>query len=267
MRPDIRGAFDAVHAGEDLKDMTRQFVLKELQRKQKKPRPKIWRMACAAAACLVVCLALAGGYRLYFSPTSIISIDINPSIELSVNRFDKVVAVEGLNEDGVTFAETLDVLYHDYQEAVEEIMASDTIADCLAREELLSVAVVEIDQIQGEAILEYVSQCTAQKENTYCCGVTPDEVKEAHSLGLSYGKYKVFAEISEYTTELSPEEANNMTMRQLREYLAQLQKQEETSQPGNGNGSGNAMGQGHGGEGQRLGGGQHGKHRQSSSSS
>ena len=110
MRPDIRGAFDAVHAGEDLKDMTRQFVLKELQRKQKKPRPKIWRMACAAAACLVVCLALAGGYRLYFSPTSIISIDINPSIELSVNRFDKVVAVEGLNEDGVTFAETLDVL-------------------------------------------------------------------------------------------------------------------------------------------------------------
>ena len=186
---------------------------------------------------------------------------------MSVNRFDKVVAVEGLNEDGVTFAETLDVLYHDYQEAVEEIMASDTIADCLAREELLSVAVVEIDQIQGEAILEYVSQCTAQKENTYCCGVTPDEVKEAHSLGLSYGKYKVFAEISEYTTELSPEEANNMTMRQLREYLAQLQKQEETSQPGNGNGSGNAMGQGHGGEGQGLGGGQHGKQRQSSSSS
>ena len=152
----------------------------------------------------MVCLALAGGYRLYFSPTSIISIDINPSIELSVNRFDKVVAVEGLNEDGVTFAETLDVLYHDYQEAVEEIMASDTIADCLAREELLSVAVVEIDQIQGEAILEYVSQCTAQKENTYCCGVTPDEVKKLILWGCPMGNIRYLRKFSNTPRNFPP---------------------------------------------------------------
>ena len=190
--------------------------MEELEKRQKKQRSIGWKMAYAVAACLVVCLALVGGYHLYFSPTTIISIDVNPSIELSVNRFDKVVAVEGWNEDGTAFAETLDVMYQDYQDAVEEILESDTITQCLARDELLSVAVVEIDETQGEAVLEYVSQCTAQQENTYCYGVTSDEVEEAHSLGLSYGKYKVYEEIAQYTTQLSPEEANNMTMRQLR---------------------------------------------------
>lgn len=265
MRPDIREAFDSIHADETLKDNTRRFVLEELEKRQKKQRSLGWKMAYAVAACLVVCLALVGGHHLYFSPTSIISIDVNPSIELSVNRFDKVVAVDGYNEDGVAFAETLDVLYQDYQDAVEEILESDTITQCLAREELLSVAVVEIDEVQGEAILEYVSQCTAHQENTYCYGVTSDEVEEAHSLGLSYGKYKVYAEITQYTTQLSPEEANNMTMRQLRDYLEQLQGEEETSSgseessshQGNGNGQGAGKGQGNGaGNGQGLGMGQ-----------
>ena len=77
----------------------------------------------------------------------------------------------------------------------------------------------QIDPVgsQGEAILEYVSQCTAQEKNASCYGVTPEEVEEAHSLGLSYGKYLVYEKIAQYTDLLSPEEANNMTMRQLRE--------------------------------------------------
>lgn len=261
MRPDIREAFDAVRAEESLKDNTRRFVLGELEKKRNKQRSMGWKMVYAAAACLVLCLALVGGRHLYFSPTSIISIDVNPSIELSVNRFDKVVDVEGYNEDGVAFAETLDVLYQDYQQAMEEILNSDTITQCLERNEFLSVAVVEIDQDQGQDILEYVSQCTAQQKNTYCYGVSPDEVEEAHSLGLSYGKYKVYAEISQYTGELSPQEANDMTMRQLRDYLAQLEGGEETSSGSQGNssqhesssGQGNGQGSGSGNGGQGTG--------------
>ena len=253
MRPDIRDAFEGIRAEEALKNSTEQFVLGELEKRRKKTRSPGRKFVCGAAACLLLCLAAAGGHHLYFSPTSIISIDINPSIELSVNRFDRVVAVEGRNQDGSDFAETLDVMHQNYKTAVEEILESDTITQCLARDELLSVAVVEIDETQGEAILEYVSQCTAQEKNASCYGVTPEEVEEAHSLGLSYGKYLVYEKIAQYTDLLSPEEANNMTMRQLREYLAQLETPEGTSsqeagtpQQGNGKGEGSGMGQGSG---------------------
>ncbi|WP_181861874.1 anti-sigma-I factor RsgI family protein [Slackia isoflavoniconvertens] len=33
-------------------------------------------------------------------PTAYMGIDVNPSIELGVNRFDVVVCAEGLNDDG-----------------------------------------------------------------------------------------------------------------------------------------------------------------------
>lgn len=260
MEPKIREAFDQIHADDRLKESTKAFIAQEMAKRQKKHMSFQWRAVYAAAACLVVCLAVIGGYRWYFTPTSIISIDINPSIELNINRFNKVIGVHGYNEDGVDFAESLDVLYMDYNQAVDEILESETITQCLARNELLSVGVVEINEAQGEAILEYVSQCTADQQNTYCYGVNSEEVAQAHSLGLSYGKYMVYVEIQAYTTEITPEQANQMTMRELRDLLAQLQSangessdtQENSTQhgnsygPGNGNGSGNSAGTGNG---------------------
>ena len=253
----IKEAFGQIYADDQLKERTKLYIAQEMEKRQKHHLTFQWKMAYAIAICFVVCFAFVGGYHLYFTPTSIISIDVNPSIELSINRFNKVIKVQGYNEDGVNFAESLDVLHKNYHQAVDEILESDTITDCLSRDQLLSVAVVEIDDIQGEAILEYVSECTAHQENTICYGMNSDEASLAHSLGLSYGKYKVYAEIQEYDAELTPEQANQMTMRELRDLLDKLQSGNDSasSSPketdsqrgsGNGNGSGNGSGSGNG---------------------
>lgn len=42
--------------------------------------------------------------------------------ELSVNRFDRVIAVTGFNEDGQEFSKTLDVTCKDYTQAIEQIL-------------------------------------------------------------------------------------------------------------------------------------------------
>ena len=44
-------------------------------------------------ACFIFLLFSFSGYGLYFTKTSIISIDINPSIELNINRFDRVISI------------------------------------------------------------------------------------------------------------------------------------------------------------------------------
>ena len=54
--------------------------------------------------------------------------DINPSIELSVNRFDRVIAVTGFNEDGQVLSRELDVKYKDYAQAVEQVLCYDSVA-------------------------------------------------------------------------------------------------------------------------------------------
>lgn len=67
--------------------------------------PKAPHAACAPA--LAVCLLLllsGGGYWVYFLPTAKIDIDINPSVALSINRFNKVLSVEGYNAGGQALA-------------------------------------------------------------------------------------------------------------------------------------------------------------------
>ena len=63
----------------------------------------------AAAACL--CLAVLGGgaYRVYYLPYGIVEVRINPDVKMSVSYMDRVVGLEGVNEDGKCLVE--DVSY------------------------------------------------------------------------------------------------------------------------------------------------------------
>lgn len=53
---------------------------------------------CAASAAAVIFIST--GTWAYASPYSYVSMDVNPSIEFSVNRFDRVIKVKAVNDDG-----------------------------------------------------------------------------------------------------------------------------------------------------------------------
>lgn len=245
----MREAFDQVHASQDLKARTRTQVLQAMEARRT-PARAVWKPVCALAACLLVVVLGLGGYHLYFTPTSVISIDINPSLEVDVNRLGRVIALHGYNEDGEEFAASLDVLHQNYQQAVDEILNSDTIVDCLNEGGFLSVSVVELSGNQGEEISTYVSNCTSGHHNVSCSTISTEEAHEAHHLGLSYGRYEIYAQITAYDPDFTPEEANAMSMRELRDLLAGLQQANPDVTPPTvdetGNGCGNGNGHGHG---------------------
>ena len=113
----IREAFDDIHAEKELKEHTKEYLRRNVYQKKRTLWTAPVRIA-AAAVCLFL-VALAGGSWLYLVPTAYISIDINPSLELGVNRFDRIVSVEGFNDDGARLAEQLDIKYMDYNDALE----------------------------------------------------------------------------------------------------------------------------------------------------
>ena len=55
--------------------------------------------ALSAAACLAVICTAAFGYHLYYTPASYVYMDINPSVRLDLNCFERVIDVVPLNED------------------------------------------------------------------------------------------------------------------------------------------------------------------------
>ena len=245
----MKEAFDQIHASQELKECTRRQVFQAMEA-QSKPARAVWKPVCALAACLLVVVLGLGGWKVYFTPTSVISIDINPSLEVDVNRLGRVIGLHGYNQDGEEFVATLDVLHQDYQTAVDEILNSNTIVDCLDRGEFLSVSVVELSGNQGEEITTYVSNCTSGHHNVSCSTISSVEAQEAHHVGLSYGKYQIYTLIAAYNPDFTPGEANEMTMRELRDLLDSLQEANPDVTPPTvdetGNGCGNGNGHGHG---------------------
>lgn len=245
----IQEVFDQVHADPSLKERTTRQVLHAMEARRR-PARGVWKPVCALAACCLLLVLGLGGYRFYFTPTSVISIDINPSLEVDVNGLGRVIGLHGYNADGEELAASLDVLHQGYQQAVDVILNSDTIVDCLARGEFLSVSVVELSGDQGDEITQYVSACTSGHHNVSCSTISSDEAHEAHHVGLSYGKYQIYAQILAYDPSFTPEEANRMTMRELQELLASLQQANPDVTPPavdeTGNGSGNGLGNGSG---------------------
>lgn len=81
--------------------------------------------AVAAAACLVLIALASGGGYVFFTPTAYISIDINPSLELGINRFDRIVSVEGYNAEAEELLESCGVYAEGIQSGTEEEDAGD----------------------------------------------------------------------------------------------------------------------------------------------
>ncbi len=239
MKDKIKEAFNQIQAEEALKNNTKEFLAEQMQ-KHTKPIKRQFHMYAVACACLL--LLLIGGCWLYFTPTSGISIDINPSIELSVNRFGKIISVDSMNADGYALSNTLDIKFKNYTDAINQILESEKIATLLADDEILTITVTGSDETQSVKILSEIEQCTAKHKNTYCYSASCEDTAAAHEAGLSFGKYRAFLELKKLDPDILPETIRDMTMREIRDLTEKLCGDHDSS---TGTSSDSDMGNGH----------------------
>ena len=71
-------------------------------------------------------LIFMGGFIYFNIPTSYVSVDINPSIMLSANSWDRVVKVEALNDDAKDVINDLKLYGKDVSAAVNQIVDTAT---------------------------------------------------------------------------------------------------------------------------------------------
>lgn len=247
----LRDAFAQVQAEEALKERTLAYLAQNTGNWQTAPAPqrRRFRPLAAAAACAACLLMTLGSLWLYFTPAAYISVDVNPSLELAVNRFDRVISVTGLNDDGAALAQTLNVRFLDYTQALEQVLDSETITQCLARDEMLSITVAGDDEARTEEMLSQVSACAAGRGNTYCHAADLQTADAAHESGLSCGKYQMLLELQALDPSLTAEDVRDMTMRELWDLLEQLSGNtsgQSAGQAQTGSGLGQASGHGHG---------------------
>ena len=233
----LKAAFDQVRAEEDLKERTKEYLSEKVYARKKKRTSPLRNFAAAAACALLV--FLAGGSYLYFTPTAYISVDVNPSLELGINRFDRIVSVTGYNEDGKALADSLDLKYMDYSDALEVLLADQDMEVYLSDNADVVLTVAGKSENQSSQILETVESCASSHENVHCHSGDTEEIHHAHNAGLSFGKYQAYLTLKGLDPSVTLEEIQDMTMSQIRE-LIQEYSQEDSQGSSQGNSQGNS---------------------------
>ncbi|GFI61432.1 anti-sigma-I factor RsgI7 [Clostridiales bacterium] len=247
MNDRLKRTFSQIQAEEELKKSTREFLVKKTQGYAKTIKNQYRSYVAACASLLFI---LIGGHWLYFTPIVEISLDINPSIELSLNRLERLISVNGLNDDGLELTNTLDIKFKKYTDAINQILGSENIANLMSNNEIMTITVTGPEGTKSEKVLLEIEACTVKHNNTYCYFAHSEDVAAAHELGLSYGKYRALLEIQTLDPDISHEEIHDMTMREIHDLIDDLSKDNEREQLTDGYGDRyHGFGGGHGGHG------------------
>lgn len=180
------------------------------------------RAKIALAACAVlIALGIGGGAYAYQTPVAYVGIDINPSIELGVNYFDRVVSAEGDNADGQDILSEINVVGMTYEEALASLNDSLTNKGYLTANAAVAVTVMCDDDSRCSNLEETSQRCfSSAGQGVYCSRATSTEHHEAHKAGLGMGKYLAWRSLADAGVDISADDVAHMTMSELHAFAA-----------------------------------------------
>lgn len=192
----VAAIFDRVQAEEELRKKTLCCLCGEIAQRNGRRKARQWRPVAVCAA-LLVCL-LCGGYwqNLYFTPSAYIDLDINPSVELTVNSLGRVIASGAYNEEGEEILQRVNLRHAKYNKAVESLLAEMDAAGYFSADTLLSVTVQAGQKEEEDTMLASLEMTIEQCSKTHhydtitdVFAVTEEVRRCAHEKQVSPAKY------------------------------------------------------------------------------
>jgi len=201
---------------------------------QKTNMTTVYKKMSAIAASFLIFAMLSTGVYAYYTPYSYVSVDINPSFEFSVNRFEKVIGVHAFNEDAEKVILASDNIKHkEIDDALEQILNTASDQGFLKQGESNSIMFVVSSGNKKEEIAmsnkvsiastEVLSQLSSNYE-IILETLKTDSYKEAKKQNISPGKVILANQLKEVKPDIDEEDMKHMSLMQA---IKQIEKKEE----------------------------------------
>lgn len=191
--------------------------------------------AASMAAAFAVCTI--GAYA-WFTPTDYVSLDVNPSVEYSLNTFDRILEVKGVNDDGEEILDNLDLKNMTIEDAVKEtldkLMADGYLTDDPNGGVVITTSNDEMEDAEQlaseleqeiQAYLDGKEGVTAEVDAE---AVAPERVEKAKELGVTPGKLNLVEKLQESTAEAIDVEAwLTMPVKEINKAIKENRKAEK----------------------------------------
>ncbi len=167
---------------------------------------------CAMAACfLLLFISGISGYNLYFTPVSYVYVDINPSLRLDINRFDRVISITPLNSDAENLVASYQVHNSNTVQCIQNIISDCADSGYLTEENNdISIGLMT----QHKNLSEQIKRISEKYNNgSYIAKVselTPEENAEAMELHISSDKLKAVESYTDMFGGTVPDNAKKL---------------------------------------------------------
>jgi hypothetical protein len=161
-----------------------------------------------AAVAAVLTIVLGAGMFAYAMPVYYISVDINPSILMKANIFERILSTEAINEDALPILETLDLKNTSVKKAVTEVMEQLNAKGYFEKDDTdedqpsLVIAASSKDEKRAEKLARKIEEAADDEiklEGTDVDvdtrGTGYDMVEEAIRLGITPGKLNIITHV------------------------------------------------------------------------
>jgi len=200
-----------------------------------------FRKALAIAAVFI--MILTGGYGVYgyYAPFGYVDVDINPSVELSYNLYDRVISIKGLNEDGNNIITKIDdYINKPVKEIVVKVIETAIEKEYIKNEEentILLTITESGSKIDDEDIFQTIdNQMKEQNIKTEVLLIKSDEelYEIAKENNLSPGKQMIINKAVDSNDNISDEDIKDKSVKEIIEIInenkdsnKELEKQEK----------------------------------------
>lgn len=241
MKTLIKSALGQIHAETALKDQTAALIRAQgapagntVAFTPKKGRDMHKKLLAVACALLLVCGLGAGGALYYQHPVAYLSLDINPSIELGINAFDRVVNVTSYNADGDAVLSDLQLYRQPTADAVAALVQATAQKGYVYSDGSTIISLTTETDQQGladtlqQSAAQAAQQSLLASGNTavvYTAGIGLDLREEARTRGISPGKLNLIQKLQQLDPSITTESYQNARVTEIMKQIIALNKE------------------------------------------
>jgi len=213
-----------------------------IMKEKQKGNSKLLKWSIGIAAAFV--LSTTGVYA-YYKPTGYVSLDINPSIEYSINMFDRVLKVKAVNEDGNEILTELNLKNMSIDEAIEKTTAKLIEENYITDDEegnlIITASAISTKNAEKlakqlkEKIMAYINK---EDKEAYieAEAVGLERVEKARELGVTPGKLNLVEKLiasSQNPDEIDIKEWLNKSPKEINKAIKENRKALKDKTPKN----------------------------------
>jgi len=212
--------------------------------KQNGIRQKIITRAASIAAAALLMLGTGYGVVTYSMPYSYVDFDINPSIELTVNMYDRIIGAEALNSDGQVLLEKSNLKNSKLSEGVSKLISvayeqgyiksDDTHPDEVQNTVLFTVASSNANKskVLKEELANTIEEKLSKESiisDVLVGEATLEQREDARKIGTTPGKLALIENAIEAEPGLSIEELKSAAVKDLVKKVKEKAKENKAS--------------------------------------